>query len=97
MKILKTDLYGVMKIELESFCDHRGKYTETYNEDAYNALFEGFDDCDDDSDDVDDNIDEDTEDEDDKDFIVHDSDMETEDSYEYKEEDELDEDLNDYY
>ena len=37
MKILKTDLYGVMKIELESFCDHRGKYTETYNEDAYNA------------------------------------------------------------
>jgi dTDP-4-dehydrorhamnose 3,5-epimerase len=37
MKILKTDLYGVTKIELESFCDHRGNYTETYNEDAYNA------------------------------------------------------------
>lgn len=35
MRVIKTDLNGVMKIELESFSDHRGKYTETYNEDAY--------------------------------------------------------------
>jgi len=35
MRVLKTDLNGVFKIELESFSDHRGKYTETYNEDAY--------------------------------------------------------------
>ena len=35
MRVIKTDLSGVMKIELESFSDHRGKYTETYNEDAY--------------------------------------------------------------
>jgi len=35
MRVIKTNLKGVMKIELESFSDHRGKYTETYNEDAY--------------------------------------------------------------
>jgi dTDP-4-dehydrorhamnose 3,5-epimerase len=35
MRVLNTDLSGVMRIELESFSDHRGKYTETYNEDAY--------------------------------------------------------------
>ena len=35
MRVLNTDLSGVMRIELESFSDHRGKYTETYDEDAY--------------------------------------------------------------
>ncbi len=35
MKVKETGLNGVMKIELDSFSDHRGKYTETYNEDAY--------------------------------------------------------------
>ena len=35
MRVLNTDLSGVMRIELESFSDHRGKYTETYKEDAY--------------------------------------------------------------
>ena len=30
MRVIKTDLKGVIKIELESFSDHRGKYTETY-------------------------------------------------------------------
>lgn len=35
MKVLKTNLNGVMKIELESFSDHRGKYTETYNDEIY--------------------------------------------------------------
>ena len=35
MRVIKTDLNGVIRIELESFSDHRGKYTETYNEDAY--------------------------------------------------------------
>ncbi len=35
MRVKKTDLHGVMKIELESFSDHRGRYIETYNEDAY--------------------------------------------------------------
>ena len=37
MEVLKTELSGVMKIELESFSDHRGKYTETYNEEAYKS------------------------------------------------------------
>ncbi len=89
-------LFGNIFLFAKTLDDKYTHFTKKNYEDAYNALFEGFDDCDDDSDDVDDNIDEDTEDEDDKDFIVNDSDMETEDSYEYKEEDELDEDLNDY-
>jgi len=35
MKISKTKLDKVLKIELESFEDHRGYYLETYNEKLY--------------------------------------------------------------
>ena len=76
-----------------------GKYSNFTKKDyeyAYNALFEGFDDCDDDTDEDEEVQEDDIEAEDDKDFIVNDSDLETDDSYEYKEEDELDEDMNEY-
>ena len=36
MKVEKTNLFGVLKITLDAFEDHRGYYIETYNEDLYN-------------------------------------------------------------
>ena len=35
MKVSKTDLEGVMLIELDPFKDNRGEYIETYNENLY--------------------------------------------------------------
>lgn len=35
MKVLKTKLKGVLRIELDAFEDHRGIYVETYNESVY--------------------------------------------------------------
>ncbi|MCX5667170.1 MAG: dTDP-4-dehydrorhamnose 3,5-epimerase [Candidatus Omnitrophica bacterium] len=35
MKVTKTELDGVLLIELEAFEDHRGYYIETYNEKLY--------------------------------------------------------------
>jgi dTDP-4-dehydrorhamnose 3,5-epimerase-like enzyme len=34
-KIKKTNLLGVLKIELTSFEDHRGSYIETYNKNFF--------------------------------------------------------------
>ena len=35
MKVLKTQLEGVLLIQLDTFEDHRGEYIETYNEEIY--------------------------------------------------------------
>jgi len=35
IKVTKTDLDGVLLVEPDYFCDHRGYYTETYNEELY--------------------------------------------------------------
>ncbi|MBI2055301.1 MAG: dTDP-4-dehydrorhamnose 3,5-epimerase family protein [Candidatus Sungbacteria bacterium] len=35
MKVLKTKLKGVLRVELDTFEDHRGTYVETYNESIY--------------------------------------------------------------
>ena len=35
MHISETKLEGVLRIKLDNFIDHRGKYVETYNEDEY--------------------------------------------------------------
>ena len=35
MKIFKTNLEGVLKIEIDVFRDFRGEYIETYNENLY--------------------------------------------------------------
>ena len=35
MKIIKTELDGVLLIKLDVFKDHRGEYVETYNESLY--------------------------------------------------------------
>ena len=72
-------------------------FTKKDYEDAYNVLFDGFDDCDDDDDEEDEDDEEMTQE--DEDFIVNDSDEESDDSYEYhndSNENELDEDLNVY-
>jgi hypothetical protein len=87
-------LFGNIFLFTKTLGDKYTHFTEKNYEDAYNALFDGFDDCDDSSCGEDDIEDEDIED--DTNFIVNDSDMEAEDSYEYNEEDELDEDLNEY-
>jgi len=89
-------LFGNIFLFTKTLDDKYTNFTKEDYENAYNELFEGFDDCDNDSIDIDDIEDEDIEDEDDNDFIVNDSDIETDDSYEYKEEDELDEDMNNY-
>jgi len=34
-KITKTNLFGVLKIKLTSFIDHRGSYIETYNKNFF--------------------------------------------------------------
>ncbi|MBU1862101.1 MAG: dTDP-4-dehydrorhamnose 3,5-epimerase family protein [Candidatus Omnitrophica bacterium] len=36
MKVTTTELDGVLVIEPDVFCDHRGKYIELYNEQLYN-------------------------------------------------------------
>jgi len=88
-------LFGNIFLFTKTLDDKYSNFTKKDYEDAYNALFEGFVDCDD-TDEEDDIEDEDIEEEYDHDFIVNDSDVETDDSYEYKEEDELDEDMNEY-
>jgi dTDP-4-dehydrorhamnose 3,5-epimerase len=35
MKVSKTQLEGVLLIQLDTFEDHRGEYVETYNEEIY--------------------------------------------------------------
>ncbi|WP_127717717.1 dTDP-4-dehydrorhamnose 3,5-epimerase family protein [Halobacteriovorax sp. HLS] len=35
MKVNKTELDGVLEIDIECFKDHRGEYIETYNEQIY--------------------------------------------------------------
>jgi dTDP-4-dehydrorhamnose 3,5-epimerase len=35
MKVSKTQLEGVLLIQLDVFADHRGEYVETYNEELY--------------------------------------------------------------
>jgi dTDP-4-dehydrorhamnose 3,5-epimerase len=35
MKVSKTQLEGVLLIQLDAFEDHRGEYVETYNEEIY--------------------------------------------------------------
>ncbi|HBL24189.1 MAG TPA: dTDP-4-keto-6-deoxy-D-glucose epimerase [Deltaproteobacteria bacterium] len=37
MEIRKTELDGVLLLDLEAFEDHRGEYVETYNENKYRA------------------------------------------------------------
>ena len=38
MKVIKTDIEGVLIIETDVFGDHRGYFTETYNKPKYEAL-----------------------------------------------------------
>ena len=38
MKIIKTDIEGVLIIETDVFGDHRGYFTETYNKPKYEAM-----------------------------------------------------------
>jgi len=65
--------------------------------DVYTELFEGFDECNTDDDEEEGQPEEEEEDAEDKDFIVNDSnEEESDDSYEYKEDDELDIDENEY-
>ena len=87
-KLLFGDIFLVKKNKQKNLINFLvSDYANMYSE-----LFEGFDDC------VSEDEEEESEseDEEDKDFIVPDSAEESEDSYEYKEDDELDTDENEY-
>lgn len=88
-KLLFGDIFLVKKNKQKKLVDFLvSDYAAMYSE-----LFEGFDDCG--SDDEEEGEEEEPNSED-EDFIVPDSDEESVDSYEYKEDDELDTDENDY-
>ena len=38
MNVIKTSIDGVLIVETDVFCDHRGYFTETYNKPKYEAL-----------------------------------------------------------
>lgn len=88
-KLLFGDIFLVKKNKEKNLIDFLvSDYANMYSE-----LFEGFDECISSDDNEDDSQ---SDDEEDDDFIVPDSAEESEDSYEYKEDDELDIDENEY-